>query len=198
MTDGSTLGEKKQRLRKHFKAVRKAIPAGQRARIDDAIARRVVGLPEFSQADVVLSYLSLGSEIETRGIIRAAWEAGKAVALPWCVPHARRMRWFRITSFDGLVRSSFGVEEPKPDPENEQRLDAGERMIALVPGLTFDARGYRLGYGGGYYDVFLEGFAGTSAGLCREAQFSADGVHALGEFDRPADIVVTERRVVRP
>ena len=109
------------------------------------------------------------------------------------------MRWFKITSFDDLVRSKLGVEEPVPSDETEQLLGTGERMMALVPGLTFDPSGFRLGYGGGFYDTFLAKFDGISVGLCREAQFSddlrAEGI--IDEHDLPAQLVVTEKRIIR-
>jgi 5-formyltetrahydrofolate cyclo-ligase len=93
----------------------------------------------------------------------------------------------------------LGVEEPVPDPANEQLLGTRQRMMALVPGLTFDEAGYRLGYGGGFYDTFLATFDGVSVGLCREAAWSTDlhGEGIIDAHDLPAQIVVTEERVVR-
>ena len=159
----------------------------------------MLALPEFAEAEVLLAYLDFGPEVRTRGIIQAAWDAGKVVALPWCVPGTHEMRWYRVTSFDALVRSRLGMEEPVPDAANEQLLGTGERMIALVPGLTFDETGHRLGYGGGFYDTFLATFDGASAGLCREVAWSqdlrAEGI--IDAHDLPVHIVVSETRVVR-
>lgn len=176
-----------------MKAVRRAIPADERAAIDAAICERICALPQFQEADVVLTYLSFGAEIDTRGIIERAWSLGKAVALPRCVG-PRRMRWFRVASLDNLETSSFGVDEPRIDEAAEQHLTAEKDMVALVPGLAFDERGYRLGYGGGFYDTLLSDFAGASVGLCRQAQFvkSLEELGVIGEFDLPVDIVITE------
>ena len=191
--------ERKRELRKHFRKVRKDLGEQGRAEIDAGIEAQLKALPEFAQAEVLLAYLDFGPEVRTRGIIQAAWDAGKVVALPWCVPGTHEMRWFRITSFDDLVRSKLGVEEPVPSSETEQLLGTGERMLALVPGLTFDAAGYRLGYGGGFYDTFLAKFDGVSVGLVREAQVSedlrAEGI--IDAHDLPVQLVVTEGRVVR-
>ena len=73
-------------------------------------------------------------------------------------------------------------------------------MIALVPGLTFDGHGFRLGYGGGFYDTFLARFEGVSVGLCRDAQMSRDlcAEGLLDAHDLPVQIVVTNSKVVRP
>ena len=190
---------RKRELRKRFRTIRKELGEEGRAAADAGIEANLLVLSEFTDAEVLLAYLDFGPEVRTRGIIEAAWAAGKVVALPWCVPGTHEMRWYRVTSFDALVRSKLGVEEPVPADENEQLLGTGQRMLALVPGLTFDVAGYRLGYGGGFYDTFLAGFDGVSVGLCREVQLSEDlrsgGI--IDEHDLPAQLVVTEGRVIR-
>lgn len=186
----------KQELRTRFKAMRSSIPADERTRIDRGITDQVLGLPEYEQADVLFAYLSFGTEIETRDIIRDAWSRGKTVALPRCIPGTRDMAFHRVESLDNLVKSKLGVEEPAEDPATLIDPTGTDGALVLVPGMTFDARGYRLGYGGGFYDVLLSQFQGVSVGLCRECQLS-DRVEALDEHDLPAQIVVTENAVLR-
>ena len=153
----SSFDEFKQARRRELKAARVALGAEERASIDAAIAANLFELPEYEQADLVLPYLSFGAEIDTRGIIRDAWSRGKTVALPRCVEGTRLMRWFIVDSFDGLVKSSFGVDEPACDPEREIDPSSRSNALVIVPGLEFDRLGYRLGYGGGFYDAFLSG-----------------------------------------
>lgn len=189
---------RKREVRTRFRQLRNGLDERARACADDAIEVRLFALPVFETADVVLTYLDMGSEVRTRGIIERAWAAGKVVALPTCVPDSRQVRWYRVTTFDGLVRSSLGVEEPVPDPVAELLLPAGSKALAIVPGLTFDERGFRLGYGGGFYDTFLARFGGVSVGLCREAQMSLD-LHATGvvePHDQSVSCVVTDKRVL--
>ena len=190
---------RKKELRKRFRTIRKELGEERRSELDARIEENLASLPEFAETDVLLAYLDFGPEVCTRGIIQRAWEAGKTVALPWCVPGTHEMRWFKVTSFDDLVRSSLGVEEPRPLDENEQLLGTGQRMMALVPGLTFDATGYRLGYGGGFYDTFLAKFDGVSVGLCREVQLSQDLIAEgiIDAHDLPAQLVVTEEHIIR-
>lgn len=191
---------RKREARRRLMELRKSLGEERRAEDDAALQGNVCGLPEFVDAQVILTYLDFGAEVRTRGIIRAAWEAGKVVALPWCVPDSREVRWFRVTSFDALVRNRLGMDEPVPRKRDEQELEGGERMIALVPGLTFDGHGFRLGYGGGFYDTFLARFEGVSVGLCRDAQMSRDlrAEGLLDAHDLPVQIVVTNSKVVRP
>ena len=195
----------KNELRAQLKALRAALPADERAAADAAIAARVFALAEFQNADIVLTYLSFDDEVDTRAIIREALRLGKTVALPR-VTGKREMRWFTVEGLDGLERSRFGIDEPPIDEARELRPavlsnaydvqpaaqpTAREWAIAFVPGLTFDPYGYRLGYGGGFYDVFLTGFGGTSIGLCRASQISGEPL-PHDAHDIPVDMVVTD------
>ncbi|MBO7674939.1 MAG: 5-formyltetrahydrofolate cyclo-ligase, partial [Atopobiaceae bacterium] len=110
----------------------------------------------------------------------------------------RDMTWHRVDSLVGLKQSRMGIWEPVPATHAQVDPREWSQGIALVPGLMFDHRGYRLGYGGGFYDSFLSSFAGTSVGLCREAQL-VDSLAALGALephDRAVDLVVTEARTL--
>ena len=227
----SPMEDAKRALRRRLRAERSNMDAAERARIDEAIARHVKATEAYRDASVVCTYLSFGAEVETRGIIRAAWRANKVVALPRVVGPAM-LRWYRIDSFDGLKRGAFGTQEPVPEPGRELCLPtvlghaairvAGTdvqdiqgrpaehrvsdvacghpsacdaRYVAIVPGLAFDRRGYRLGYGGGYYDAFLRSFPGVSVGLCRSTSLFEDlgDLGVLEMHDVPVDVVVTEQ-----
>ena len=169
-------------MRAQFKAVREGLSVGERRAIDEAIARNVAALPEFAAADAVFTYLSFGAEVDTRELIQRAWEAGKTVCLPRVVPGTREMRWYAVESLDRLVRSSFGVEEPPDDPSREVR----------PAGLAFDREGFRLGYGGGFYDTFLPAFPGASIGLIRACQL-VERLAVRDVHDAPVNIVALEQ-----
>ena len=185
----------KQELRRRVLRLREGIPEHERATIDAGITAQVLALPAYREADAVFTYLDMGDEVRTRDIIREAWAAGKTVALPRCIPGTRRMAWHRVNSLEGLVKSRFGVEEPIDDPATIVDPTAFDAPLALIPGLAFDTDGFRVGYGGGFYDVFLAGFAGTTAGLCRECQLT-EHLTCLDAHDLPVHLVATEKRVL--
>lgn len=191
--------ESKAELRGFYRHLRESMAPAKRMAADARIAERVAVLPDFVAADVVFAYLSVGAEVDTRQVVREAWQLGKSVAAPRCVPGTNLMRWHRIEGFEGLEQGSFGIDEP-PDDETTlveaSALCGGMRAVALVPGYSFDRHGYRLGYGGGFYDVFLPTFGGVSIGLCRDCQFSAEGL-PHDHHDVPVDVVLTETRVTR-
>ena len=191
---------RKSNLRARLKASRAAIPADERAAIDAAICERLVETSEYEKCEIILTYLSTEREVDTRDLVMRAIADGKRVALPRCVPGTREMSWHLVKGLDGLVTSSFGIEEPPDEDDTLVRPDTLKhaRALAIVPALAFDEAGLRIGYGGGFYDTFLPSFPGTTVGLCRESHLleslAAKGV--VEERDRAVSLVVTERRII--
>lgn len=183
--EASEVKARKRALRDEYKRLRAGLGPEARAQADAAIARQVAASPAWRRAQLVLTYLSVGDEVDTRALVRRAWQEGKAVALPRVVPHTRMMDWYLVEDLDRLETSPFGVLEPPADPAHLLSL-GGEGfaapLLALVPGLAFDRRGFRLGYGGGFYDTLLARLAGDALGLCRAAQL-VDSLGALGALD---------------
>lgn len=184
-------GEKED-LRRRMLRVRAALGEEARRAADERICAHTRALPAFRAADAVFTYLSFGPEVDTRGLICAAHAAGAAVALPR-VAGRRILSWHIVDDLAGLVPSPFGMEEPAAAWPTASPTSF-RAPVALVPGLAFDGAGFRLGYGGGFYDAFLAGFPGTAIGLVREAQRveSLGALGALEDHDRPVDLIVSE------
>jgi len=188
----------KKNLRLHYKQQRRDMPPEVKQRKDKAIYRHLTALSLYRDAALLLCYVSTDIEVDTHRLIGAALEQGKSVAVPYCVNGSRHMEFYRIKAMDQLVRRTFGVLEPVP--ETCERIRLFENAICVVPGLSFDHSGYRLGYGGGYYDRFLSGsYAGKpTVGICYGSQVRGKLTH--GRHDVPCDFLVTEggaRRIRR-
>ncbi len=111
------------------------------------------------------TYVFFIVEIQTDGILHRALAEGKALYLPRCLDDAGQMAFYRVQALEELESGSFGVREPSlAAPQYNMDLDG--QALCLVPGLCFDNKGYRLGYGKGYYDRFLAKFRGVTLGLC--------------------------------
>lgn len=184
----------KEEVRAHYKQLRDSLSEEERWNSDDIIIDRFLELNAYKNAEYILTYLSMGSEVETRGIIQKAWEDGKTVALPRCIPSTNKMEWYRVESLDNLVETALGIWEPVRDPEYFVDVHAIKHALCVVPGLTFDRVGYRLGYGGGYYDVFLADFMGISVGLCRDDFISEQSLR-YESHDVSVDMVLTETEI---
>ncbi|MDR2908589.1 MAG: 5-formyltetrahydrofolate cyclo-ligase [Oscillospiraceae bacterium] len=189
-----TVDEQKKELRARFSAMRRAIDPGERKKLDEKISAHFLGLPVWRDCETLLIYVSLPGEIDTAAIIEKTMSAGKSVAVPFCVPGTRIIEFYLIESVGRLKTGAFGVREP--DPEREERLVDFSLSACFVPGLAFDSEGYRLGYGGGYYDRFLAGpFAGRpTVGACYRAFITGEIPRDI--YDLPCDTVITEEGII--
>ncbi|MCI8553570.1 MAG: 5-formyltetrahydrofolate cyclo-ligase [Clostridiales bacterium] len=176
-------------LRAKYKELRRTMPPEEKQRRDTAIARRVLSLWQYRRCDTLLTYVSTDIEVDTRRIMERALADGKRVAVPRCVPGTRRMEFYLIRSAGDLEPGTFGVLEPRPD--SRFLLPEDTDGLCLVPALCYDWKGFRLGYGKGYYDRFLSGFRGRIIGLCYSSCVRRRLPH--GRFDRPVELLVTER-----
>ena len=179
----------KQDLRVHYKQVRRSLSRSERIAIDARVMETVCSLACYREARELYTYISCEYEIDTYALCRRAWQDGKTIIVPKCVPHTRKMEWYRIDSFDQLEWGSYGVMEPITEHVSAVSPYGSGTSLAIVPGLVFDMRGYRLGYGGGFYDVFLASFDGISIGLTRSMQ-RITKIPFLDPYDEAVDIVV--------
>lgn len=157
-----------------------------------AIAERLIGTDAYMQAEKVFSYVNYGSEVETISFIETAVKHGKKVAVPVMVdPRKNRMVFQQITDIKELNHVHYGIMEPEYN-ENAV-LVPDKKTLVLLPGLAFDVYGYRLGYGGGYYDRYLAEYKTlANYGLAFEQQI-VDRIMING-YDVRMDGVITEEK----
>ena len=183
----------KATLREQYKTLRRELPPEIKAQRDRQIAGRVAALWQYKRCRQLLTYVSTPIEVDTLEIIRRALADGKRGAVPRCVPGTRDMEFYWINGVEELEPGTFGVLEPRPDPK--RKVTDFSNGLCLVPALCYDWRGYRLGYGKGYYDRFLAGFGGHMIGVCYSDCIRRKLPH--GRFDRPVELLVTDRYLRR-
>ncbi|MBI3292607.1 MAG: 5-formyltetrahydrofolate cyclo-ligase [Elusimicrobia bacterium] len=168
----------------------------QRVTATQAIAHRMIQLMEWRSARCISSYLPVGSEVDPWPLIRTAWEEGKTVAVPFYDTTRQGYRLARIEDPPQLSQGPHGVLEPAPD--TREPIQATAIDCALIPGVAFDVAGGRLGHGGGHFDRLLRSLVHAKrVGLAYEAQITTHPL-PIGTRDVPMDVVVTERRTIRP
>lgn len=185
----------KQKIRTAIRAQLAAMTPDRRATQGCLAAEKILKLPEFHDAHVVMIFLNIDTEIDTVAIALAGWAADKTVLVPQVNISQRHMIALECKSLRaGLLPGSFGILEPvNGEPWPVESID-----MVVVPGLAFDRRGRRLGQGAGFYDRFLstDGMRATTCGLAFAEQL-IDEV-PVTPHDWPMDIVVTDRDVFRP
>lgn len=187
------LAREKAKLRKQYLMRRKSIGTAQKSRLDRGLFQTIRSAQAFVACDLLLTYVSVNDEADTKEIIRYAIQCGKTVAVPRCVPGKNEIEFFTISSLDDLRRGSYGLLEPEPD--DKCKLDKTSAGLCLLPGLSFDLYGNRLGYGGGYYDRFLHGFNGTPVGLCYTEFIHAERIPS-DKNDQKVKCIITENKMI--
>ena len=147
----------KKILRNKTIAAMKELPQSVKAEADSQLTQRFIQLPAFQEAKTLATYLSMGHEFSTASLIQAALQLGKRVCVPRTYPQGR----MEFVEYDPniLEKTRFGLLEPN---EKGKLVDKSEIDLIHVPGLVFQSKGYRIGYGGGYYDRYLADYTGKT------------------------------------
>ncbi len=183
----------KQALRTECIEKRKKLSQSEKKDYDIRIANKLFNTWCYRECDKVFAYASKDIEVDTFEIIEKALKSGKKVALPYCVSGTRNMEFYYINSLSDLKVGSYCVMEP--DINVCEKAVADKNSICIVPALSFDLKGYRLGYGGGYYDRFLKNFPGITLGICYDICIKNEGL-LYGKYDRTVKYVITENRFI--
>lgn len=176
----------KSDLRKKLIKKRKNIE--NKSKKDDNICNNLLNSNIYIECEQILLFASLNDEINTDFLIEKSLRDGKKVALPKCLDNNGSMDFFYINSISDLECGAFNVREPMFNTSTLVTDFSG--ALCVVPALSYDKNGFRIGYGKGYYDRFLEKFSSISVGLCYNELIS-DEIPA-DKYDLPVDYIVTE------
>lgn len=140
----------KMLLRKMIREKKRALSPEQIAAASLRLEEQFIKTKQYAEAETVYGYLPYNQEVRTEGILRKALADGKQVAVPKV--YGDEMRFIYIHDFENLEKSNMGIPEPIADAPVANDATA----LVLMPGLAFDLQGHRVGYGGGFYDKYLE------------------------------------------
>lgn len=154
------------------------------------IEERLMKTPEWQKAETVALYFSAKHEVETHLLFLKALEQGKRVYFPRV---EQGIQFYDVKDLSELTKGAWGIMEPSslcPILAQGGNLD-----LVVVPGIVFDKKGYRLGYGRGFYDPIIKRFRGHTVGFCYEFQL-VDEI-PTDTWDQPVDFLVTEKSEYR-
>lgn len=144
----------KKALRKEILAHRDALSFEERKQKSIQIGRSVIEQDAFQKADKILMFASYKSEVDTNPMFEAAQKLHKDIYYPRIV--GKEMEFYRVDETTEFELSRFGIREPKREESKRFVPEEGDRIFILMPGAVFDKVGNRIGYGGGFYDRYLE------------------------------------------
>ena len=178
----------KEELRSTLKKERAQVRIEQRRPWQQQIYKLFWNLPQYQSAKKVMCYLSFGTEINTWPLVEEMLQGGKSLYVPKI--QGKELAVVPLHSKEQLVPGVWGIKEPK----QSQGIDPACLDLLVVPGLAFDMNGYRLGYGGGFYDRLLTSTSATTVGLVFSSFVRDVPIEA---WDKPVNIVVTEEGVTQ-
>ena len=185
--------EEKVSLRKRLAEKRKSLSDAEKTERSERLCKNLCSLDEFRKADVVMSFWPLPNETDVRLLNTEALRLGKTLVLPRCVKGTREMNFYVVNSFDDLEKGYFSIYEPKAECPLFVPSDS-LRTVCIVPAMAYDKEGYRIGYGGGFYDTYLSRYKIYTVGAVYH-DFIVEKL-PRDEYDSKVDTVVTDEGTV--
>lgn len=178
----------KNSLRKSVLSFRISLDKNDVLSMSADIFRQFLSIEKIQTSSRFMLYVDFRNEVATRDIISKLLDLGKEVYLPVTLKEEKKLIPKRIFSLDDLVPGAYGILEPRIDAPT---IDNSLLDVVIVPGSVFDKNGYRTGYGGGYYDRFLENTDAIRVGVCFDFQLVDDVFPE--NHDKRMDFIITEK-----
>ena len=184
--------KEKIELRNNILNLRNALELNYKIELDEKIYNKLFNNELFIKAKNIFIYIGFGTEIDTKFIIKRALNENKNVYIPKIYKSDKSMKAIRLNSFDDLKENSMGILEPIEDNEfiNKKDID-----LIIVPGVVFDENGNRIGYGGGYYDRYLEEIKLKNNKLVLAYEFQVLDCIIEEDHDIKVDYIITEEKI---
>ncbi|WP_246945908.1 5-formyltetrahydrofolate cyclo-ligase [Bacillus pinisoli] len=182
----------KKELRLHIKSKLEKLSFYDFDQACKRIENRLYQTDEWKKSKIIGLTISRGREVETRRIIEHAWAEGKQIAVPKCLSSKKQMDFYLLTSFEQLETVYFGLQEPIIQQTvyiSPEGID-----LLIVPGICYTEKGYRIGYGGGYYDRYLPHYHHVTISLLLECQLVLE--IPICSHDLPVQQLITEERTI--
>ena len=195
----------KEKVRKKAVETRDSIDEESRQQKSEEISKRNLEADWFKEADIVLSYHAFRSEVEVDALNQAVLTQGKKLYLPKTYVKEKQIRFFEITDLSKLKRGYQKIWEPtgeEPEFSFETVKEEQKKVLMIMPGTAYDARGYRMGYGGGYYDRYLNAHEAEWKMIDFMTAFAAFSEQKMilipGErCDVKPDVIITEKEIMQ-
>ena len=184
--------ESKATLRKSMMKKLATLREDERQEISKKLAHHLFETKLWKEAETIGIYLSFGNEWDTRAVIEEAWRAGKKVVIPKTIPAIKGMEFYQINNYSEVKKGHFDIQEPIVEQTTQR--DKNEIDLLVVPGLIFSKNGYRIGFGGGYYDRFLTDFIHPTISLVWSEQLIDD--LPTNQYDLPVQYILTEKGII--
>lgn len=178
----------KKSLRTNAIKALKEFPREEKEKVEERFLKHLTASTLWKEAKTIGITVAQGFEWNTKPMIEAGWKDNKTVAVPKCAPKEKQLTFYQLNNYNQLEIVYYNLLEPKSEETlkvNKQEID-----VLIVPGLLFDKQGYRIGFGGGFYDRFLTDFQNITISMLHSSQL-LEGI-PKETFDIPVQFLMTE------
>lgn len=183
----------KKHIKERVLQKRDALPEDKRKYLSEAIIENLEKIPEFHRARTFAIFVTFRSEVETRSLIEKLVCDGAIVAVPKVLGDGI-MQFYKITNLENdLSPGAYGILEPKT---GLPKLKPEDFDMMIAPGSVFDDRGYRIGYGGGFYDRYIPQLRPGCKVISLAFDLQIVDMVPAESFDKKVDMIVTEKRII--
>ncbi|MDR7856559.1 5-formyltetrahydrofolate cyclo-ligase [Tissierella sp.] len=185
----------KKILRKEILQKRAKITKEDNDKYSNIIANTLYEMSPYKEANTIMCFISFANEINTTELIETSIKHGKTVVIPITIPETKELKVSQILDFSELEKGYYNILTPKE--EFIRYVDPSTIDLVLVPGVVFAENGYRIGYGGGYYDRFLSKLDESVAKIAIGFDLQVVDEVPTESFDIPVDMIITEKRIIK-
>lgn len=184
----------KDLVRKQILSIRNGLTADEVYRLSKNIFLKLKENSFFKSAAHVMVYLDFKNEVKTDFVINHCLELGKKIYIPICIPETHELCISRMTDLKELETGLYGIREPKTE---YIRLSESKLIdLVIVPGVSFDVSGNRIGFGAGYYDRFMKRLRHDAVKAALAYSFQVTDAIPSDKYDIPMDYIITEKGTI--
>ena len=188
---------KKEILRRKWMIKRKKIFEEKGLKKSKEITKKLLSLEEINKFKNIMIYVSYQSEVNTENLIISLLNKNKKVFAPYCIKDKKRMEIVEINDFDkDLEKGAYGIKEPRKSLKNK-KFAPKNLDVVIVPGVAFSKNGYRIGYGGGYYDRFLTRLKDETLTIGINYDEMVFNSIPTDEHDLAVDMIITDKKILQ-
>lgn len=186
----------KKILRSEILKKRKSLSQEELIEKSSSIAKLLFSSEQYKNSKYIMCYIDFRNEVKTEEIVKTALKEDKNIIIPITIVETRQLILSQLYDYDKeLETGTYGILEPK----KEYIREVAPKLIDLVlmPGVAFDRRGYRIGYGGGYYDRFLTKIDKSVSKIALAFELQMVPRVKEGRYDIPVDYIITEKEIIK-
>lgn len=184
----------KKELRKAMIKNRDNLNLDEREVSDKLILQTLIKSDVYKKSTNIFTFINYGSEVETKEFINIALNEGKNIFVPKTVKGTRNMKAVKINSLDNLKPDNWGILEPE---SFNGEIDKENLDLVIVPGVIFDRDGNRMGYGGGYYDIYFANLKSKVNKIALAYDIQVIEYLLTEEHDVSVDAIITEKEMIK-